>query len=69
MQAFKDPVHRAKVYKLLVCLVLMFVCFRYTIKAMDLHWQIRYQIGFLVPGICYLLTALGIATNDGIAES
>jgi cytochrome bd-type quinol oxidase subunit 2 len=67
MLFIKDPLHRGKVIKMLVSLILMGVCFRYCMKSMDLHWEIRYQFGFLVSGVLYMLTALGIATNDGIS--
>ena len=61
--------HRADVIKGVVAFFLMIVCFSLTIRAIDLHWETRYEIAFLAMGFAYLFTVVGFSTKNGIGDS
>jgi hypothetical protein len=66
--ALKDPEHRKNVAIAILSIVLMVFCFTMCNFIMDQHWETRYQIGFLVAGVCYLTTPLCMATDKGFHE-
>ena len=65
----KPDTHKADVIKALTCVVLMFVCFGIASYAQSHNWETRYLLGFGIPGILYLLSIMGFATNNGVSGS
>lgn len=68
VNALKDPEHRKNVAIALLSVFLMVVCFAACNYIMDHHFETRYQIAFMVAGVCYLLTPLAMATDKGFSS-
>jgi hypothetical protein len=66
VNALKDPEHRKDVMVAVTAIVLMLFSFTACNYIMSHHYDTRFQIAFLIAGLCYMMTAIGMATDKGI---